>query len=193
MEQYEDKILDHNYDGIQEYDNPMPGWWKAIFVLTVIWAAFYLVGIELNVLPRYGDDLKAGQEEVLAMRRAYEKAQPPLIVDDAMLAAALSDPVHLSKGAEVYASTCSSCHGDAGQGGIGPNLTDDYWLYGQKPMEMHTTIRKGTPKGMPPWESVLPPEEIVSLVVFIASTRGTNPAGAKEPQGERLDPPAAPN
>jgi cytochrome c oxidase cbb3-type subunit 3 len=190
MDQYEDKILDHNYDGIQEYDNPMPGWWKAIFLLTVIWAGFYLVGIELNVLPRYGDDLKEGQEEVLAMRRAYEKAQPPVIIDEVMLAAAIIDPVNLSKGASVFATSCASCHGAAAQGGIGPNLTDDYWLYGQEPMEVHATISKGAPKGMPAWEGILPPDEIVALVAYVASTRGTNPADAKEAQGDRLDPPA---
>lgn len=190
MDQYEDKVLDHNYDGIQEYDNPMPGWWKAIFLLTVIWAGFYLVGIELNVLPRYGDDLKEGQEEVLAMRRAHEKAQPPVIINEEMLAAAIVDPVNLSKGAGVFATSCASCHGAAAQGGIGPNLTDDYWLYGQDPMEVHTTISKGAPKGMPPWEGVLPPDEIVALVAYVASMRGTNPADAKEAQGDRHDPPA---
>ncbi len=190
MDQYQDKILDHNYDGIQEFDNPMPGWWKAIFVLTVIWAAVYLIGIELNIIPRYGDDLKAGQDELLAMRQAHEKSQPKIVVDDAMLLAALGDADKLAQGKEVFLTNCASCHGNVAQGGIGPNLTDDFWLYGQKPIEIHKTISKGTTNGMPPWESVLPPEEVVSLVVFVSSTRGTNPAGAKEPQGEKYDPPS---
>lgn len=191
MEQYEDKILDHNYDGIQEYDNPMPGWWKALFALTIVWAAVYLVGIELNVLPRYQDDLKSGQAELLAMRQAHEKTRPPIIVDDAMLTASLTDSALMAKGKEVFSSTCSSCHGSAAQGGIGPNLTDDFWLYGQKPLQIHTTISKGTPKGMPPWDAVLQPEELVALVVYISSTRGSNPEGAKEPQGDRYDPPGS--
>lgn len=184
---YKDELLDHNYDGIQEYDNPMPGWWSAIFVLTIIWAGIYLVGIELGVFPRYGDDLKASQDELFAMREAHKKSKPPVVVDAKMLLAAAGDNEQVMQGAAVYGSNCASCHGDKGQGGIGPNLTDDNWIYGPEHMSMHKTIVNGTSNGMPPWGSVLPPEEIVAVVAFIDSVHGTDPANAKEPQGDKFE------
>jgi len=187
MDGYKDELLDHNYDGIMEYDNPMPGWWVAIFVITVIWAVIYLVGIELNVLPRYGDDLKAGQKELAMMREAHEASQPKLVIDEAMLAEASKDADNRTKGAAVYAANCASCHGDKAQGVIGPNLTDDHWLYGRDYMAIHKVIVDGTANGMPPWGSILAPQEVVEVVAYIDSVHGTNPAGAKEPQGDKYE------
>ena len=78
-----------------------------------------------------------------------------------------------------------ACHGDKGQGGIGPNLTDDYWLHGGKLAQIAATITNGvSDKGMPPWGPMLSGEQIKSLAVFVKSLHGTNPPGAKAPQGE---------
>jgi cytochrome c oxidase cbb3-type subunit 3 len=189
MDKYEDKILeDHDYDGIHEYDNPMPSWWKGMFVVTVIWSGIYCGGQLLGYIPTYEGDLHVAQGELEQLRLAAAAARPPLHIDEAMLLAAAKDDAKLSEGAMVYASTCASCHGDQGQGLIGPNLTDKYWIYGGEPMKILHTIQKGTPNGMPPWEAIVTPEQTVALVGHIQKLQGTNPPNPKEPQGELYEP-----
>jgi len=95
------------------------------------------------------------------------------------------DPAKVKAGRELFQVRCIACHGAAGQGIIGPNLTDEYWLHGGKLAEITHTITNGVPdKGMPPWGPVMSSEQIHFVVAYIRSIRGTNPAGAKAPQGE---------
>jgi cytochrome c oxidase cbb3-type subunit 3 len=188
-DQYKDEVLDHEYDGILEYDNPMPGWWVALFVLTVIWAGVYVVGIGFGKLPEYGDDLRAGQQELAEMRLAYERSQPPVVIDEASLLAAAEDPAQIASGGEVYTTYCASCHGDLGQGMVGPNLTDDHWLHGNKAMQIHAVVRDGVDgKGMPAWGSIITPKQSIQVVAYVTSLHGTNPANPKAPEGERIAP-----
>ena len=185
MDGYKDEILDHNYDGIQEYDNPMPAWWSSIFVITIIWAGIYVAAIELGYIARYEEDLKEGTEEIVAMRRTYEDTQPKLIVDEQMLLAASQDVDQVSQGAEIFAGNCANCHGNQGQGMVGPNLTDDHWIHGVKMTQIHEILVNGVAEaGMPAWASILTPEEIVATTAYVASLHGTDPEGAKGPQGE---------
>jgi cytochrome c oxidase cbb3-type subunit 3 len=101
----------------------------------------------------------------------------------------LGDKSAVEKGGTLYAERCAACHGDQGQGLIGPNLTDNYWLHGGKPEQIMKVIQKGVlDKGMPPWEDSMSEEEVMQAVAFIASIHGTNPGGAKEPQGEPYAP-----
>jgi cytochrome c oxidase cbb3-type subunit III len=192
MDKYEDRIIeDHDYDGIHEYDNPMPEWWKGTFVLCTIWALLYTVGQMLGYVPTYGEELHASQVELDNMRIAAAAARPPVIIDEVALTAAFTDEAKLTEGAMAFASTCASCHGDQGQGLIGPNLTDKFWLYGGEPMKIVHTIQKGTNNGMPPWESILTPEQTIALVAHIHALQGTTPPNPKAPQGEPYDPDAA--
>ncbi len=186
---YKDEVLDHEYDGITEYDNPMPGWWLALYALCIVWAVVYVVGIGFGILPDYQDDLRDGQKELADLRREYEKTRPVIVIDEGMLLAAAADPLKVAQGGEVYTSYCASCHGDLGQGMVGPNLTDDYWLHGQKATQIHQVVRDGVDgKGMPPWGNIITPEQSVDVVAYVASLRGTNPPKAKGPQGELLEP-----
>ncbi len=190
MSDYEDKILgDHSYDGIQEYDNPMPGWWKALFLATIIWSVIYFFGIQLGVLPRYDDDLKQETLALNKVRTAYEAAQPPMEITDAVLLAALGDEAMIAQGQKDYATFCAECHASRGEGKIGPNLTDKYWLYGATPHDLLTSIRDGRPNGMPGWGSVLLPQQLVSMVAYLDTMRGQDLPG-KEPQGEPVAPAA---
>ena len=166
----------------------MPGWWKGIFLLTVIWSGVYLVGIELNLLDRYGDTLKKEQKELAAQRQRYREAQPPVVVTPELLAQVIQDEQRVLDGAQIFASNCASCHGAQAQGQIGPNLTDDHWLYGQEPMQVHAVIDQGTQKGMPAWGSILDPQELLALVAYVRSTHHTNPPDAKAPEGEKFEP-----
>lgn len=179
-------IQGHKYDGIREYDNPMPGWWVGIFVLTIVFSVVYYVGIEFfDFVDTYEDDLAQSQAELASIREAYAASGPAFETDASALAAYASDPAMAEAGAGPYATYCASCHGAAGEGLIGPNLTDDYWIHGGTDVAIYEVLRVGVPaKGMPPWEAVLSEQDRASLVAFIRSVHGTAPANAKEAEGE---------
>ncbi len=176
----------HSYDGIQEYDNPMPGWWVWIFWATVLFAPFYLLGVHVfGYIDTYQEDLAESQQELMQIREAYAEANPSFEIDEASLQQYVEDPAMAAAGAQIFATNCASCHGAEGQGLIGPNLTDKYWIHGNTNVDIFNVITKGVlDKGMPPWEAILTAEQRAQLVAFIRSLEGTNPPGAKEPQGE---------
>jgi cytochrome c oxidase cbb3-type subunit 3 len=97
----------------------------------------------------------------------------------------VKDSAKVKAGKDLFQVRCVACHGASGQGLIGPNLTDEYWLHGGKLTDISNTITNGvSDKGMPPWGPVMTADQIHSVVAFIRSIRGTNPSGAKAPQGE---------
>lgn len=178
-------IQGHNYDGIEEYDNPMPGWWLWIFWISVIFAPIYFIGVhQAGFINSYGDDLAADQAELQAVREAYEAANPSFQVDEATLATFVADPAAVEAGATIFAANCLPCHGPQGGGLIGPNLTDDYWIHGPNHTDLFNVITNGVvEKGMTPWGNILTPEQRAQVIAFVRSLHGTNPPGAKEPQG----------
>jgi cytochrome c oxidase cbb3-type subunit 3 len=190
MASYEDKLLDHDADGIREYDNPMPGWLMGILWGAIIFAILYLGYYALS----YGDG--GYQSEYRGDRVAYRTdvqdyfAKNPLeppAADELLAGAANADVV--AKGKERFVKTCASCHGDAAQGLIGPNLTDNRWIHGGKVLQIFNTIAKGVPaKGMPPWGRALPPEDLSALVSYIRSAQGSKPADPKPPEGDPAEP-----
>ncbi len=182
-------IQGHKYDGIKEYDNPMPGWWVWSFYVCIVFAVVYSVGITFfDFVDTYEDDLAQSQAELQVIREAYAEANPSFTPEPASLAALADDPAAVEAGAATYAAVCAACHGAEAQGVIGPNLTDDYWLHGGSNMAIFEILKTGVAaKGMPAWESSLSAEERAQLVAFIRSVQGTEPAGAKDPQGERYE------
>ncbi|MEJ2055683.1 MAG: c-type cytochrome, partial [Calditrichaceae bacterium] len=102
--------------------------------------------------------------------------------------APLTDEASLSAGKEIFLKNCASCHGDKGQGGIGPNMTDDYWLHGAGMNNVIHTIKNGVPsKGMIAWQPILSEKEIKQVASYLLSLHGTNPPNPKKPQGEKVD------
>jgi cytochrome c oxidase cbb3-type subunit 3 len=179
----EDQLLDHNYDGIQEYDNPLPTWWVTMFWISIVFAVFYTVyyhyGHGKLAVEAYNEDMVAfyelQAEQLLAMGEIKESTLLDLMEDDSMMAT----------GASLFASKCAQCHGNKGEGNIGPNLTDEYWLHGGKLTDIYYTVTEGVPsKGMLAWKNQLGPAEILSVSAFVGSLRGSDPSPAKEPQGE---------
>jgi cytochrome c oxidase cbb3-type subunit 3 len=179
-------IKGHLYDGIQEYDNPMPGWWIWLFVGTVAFAVFYVLGIQVfGYINTYQDDLDESLVNLEEIRAEYAASQPAFTVDEATLASYVNDPSKVEAGAEHFTAQCVACHGAEGQGLIGPNLTDEYWIRGGSDTDIYTVISKGSlEKGMPPWEVMFTPEQRAELVAYVKSLQGTNPANAKAPEGE---------
>lgn len=179
-------IQGHRYDGIKEYDNPMPGWWLWIFWATVLFAPVYILGVHaFGFINSYQDDLAEGEAELQAVRDAYEQANPTFTADEETLAGYVGDPAAIEAGSQIFATNCSPCHGNAGQGLIGPNLTDHYWIHGHRNTDLFEVITNGVvAKGMTPWGAVLTPEQRAQVIAFIRSIQDSNPPGAKEPQGE---------
>lgn len=181
--QYDQPMAGHEYDGITEFDNPLPMWWLWTFFGTIIFAFIYYIHYEFNVGPTSDQELKTDMAAIEKLKTEGAKANSGPIDWPAIM----NDPKRVETGAAVYIAKCAACHGDKGQGLVGPNLTDKAWLHGAKPDEVNTVIVKGVlDKGMPPWDGILKPEEIKDLVVFINSIKGTNPPGGKHPEGEDI-------
>lgn len=178
-----DLLLDHNYDGIQELDHMLPRWWVWLFYCTIVFSAWY-VGYYMS---GYGP---TPEQELAIVMKEIEAKRPVATAtgsggEETALLAAYKDPEKLKLGLEVYKGKCLACHGDKGQGVVGPNLTDDYWIHGQGTLkDLAKMISEGVPaKGMPPWGPVLTPQELQNTAAYVHSLYGTNPAGAKAPQG----------
>ena len=180
-------LFEHAYDGIEEYDNPMPRWWVWIFWATIAYSAVYL----LNVVPLVGEGkgrLAQYEAEVEANARKFAAARGPRPAPaDPVLLGLAADPVARESGRALFMTNCMPCHrADAG-GVIGPNLTDDAWIHGGSPGDIHRVIASGvTAKGMPAWAQVLKPEEVDRLAAYVISVHGTSPRDPKPPQGERV-------
>jgi cytochrome c oxidase cbb3-type subunit 3 len=176
----------HAYDGIREYDNPMPGWWTWLFVACIAWSPVYLLGVHVfGFFDTYEEKLMASQAELASVREAYAASAPSFPTDPRSLDEFASDPANAAAGAAIYATTCAACHGDQGQGLIGPNLTDDAWIHGGSAADIYTTISEGVvAAGMPAWDAQLSDEEQGQAMAFVVSIRGTNPPNPKPPQGD---------
>lgn len=185
-EEKEELLTDHDYDGIKEYDNPLPSWWLATFLITIIFGFIYWV----HYFSGSGPTLQ--QELAVAMKNLEQStalAAPAPEETEADFLAFAKDLQHLTRGGTVYTGKCAACHGPDLGGLIGPNLADAYWIHGTgKALDIAKVVRDGVPdKGMPPWGPVLSHEELQSVVAFLISKVGSTPANAKAPQGEKVE------
>src|SRR5690606_16270150 len=181
IEREEEILLEHSYDGIRELDNHLPPWWKWLFYGTIIWGAGYLLVYHvMGLLPLSEEEYLADVERVHAMRATREVVE----IDEATPLFTHDEEI-ISRAQAIFTSNCASCHRNDGGGGIGPNLTVDYWLHGGSLQNIFAVIKNGVPeKGMISWAPILKPEEIRDASFFVMSLRGSNVAGGKEPQGE---------
>lgn len=121
--------------------------------------------------------------EVLKKKAVWDEA---LQNDNSIVFTMPATKTNIKKGKSIFLQNCSACHGSKGEGGIGPNLTDEYWLHGGTKREIANTILYGiSEKGMTSWKDHLSPEEIGRLVVFIRSIQGSRPPDAKQEQGRK--------
>ena len=187
IEEEKNLVIDHAYDGIKELNNPVPAWFNFLFFGTMIFAAGYLFYYHIG---GYGDLQDKEYENEMAKaqveKAAYLEKSANTIDENSVKFD--NTPAVLADGKTIFNTNCVVCHGDKGQGVIGPNLTDDYWLHGGGINNVFKTIKYGVPeKGMISWEKNLNPKQISAVANFILSLKGSNPAGAKAPQGEKYE------
>lgn len=177
-------LLEHNYDGIKELDNVLPPWWVYLFYVTIIFGLIYLVRFHI-----YGDyDQKQEFETEMAQAKLaveeYKKTAKDLI--DEKSVTLLTEAGDIAAGKKVFETNCAACHrADAG-GAIGPNLTDEYWIFGGGIKDVFHTINEGgrPGKGMVSWKGTLKPSEMQQVASYILSLKGSNPKDPKAPDGE---------
>lgn len=184
-EQEKDKLmLDHSYDGIQELDNFMPPWLQHVFTGTIVIAIVYfmyytVLGIGMTGVEEYEEELRiaAIEREARGMSALASIDETNVEIDNSSVA--------LSGGKSIYDANCAACHAADGGGGVGPNLTDEYWVHGGDIKDVFSVVKYGViDKGMVPWEDQLNPQEIQYVSSYILSMQGTTPAAPKAPQGE---------
>jgi cytochrome c oxidase cbb3-type subunit 3 len=178
--------LGHSYDGIQEYDNPLPSWWKWLFVMTVVMSPFYLMYFHSGMPGRsVADQYQVAVNE--NTRKQYAKIGD-LEGDEATMVKFLAEPEWVGVGQAIYKANCVSCHGAEGGGNVGPNLCDENYKHIKQLTDIVKVINEGVAGGaMPAWAKRLPHKNDAILVsVYVASLRGSKPTTAKAPDGSPI-------
>ncbi|MCK5124669.1 MAG: c-type cytochrome [candidate division Zixibacteria bacterium] len=218
-EEYNEEILDHEYDGIQEMDNNLPKWWLYLFIFTIGWAVLYMLYYHvfqvgylqedeyrqemnpnyirvaesdlkvLGLLPEYHSPYHNPRGDVTprSLIASHGKGVRVMMTaaTDTVTYITLIDPTSISEGKNIFLTNCAQCHGNLGEGGVGPNLTDDYWLHKDDISSIVKSVKYGYPaKGMIPWLGTLKEDDVVKTASFIQTLRGTKPPNGRAPQGE---------
>lgn len=190
----EDPLLDHEYDGIREYDNPLPGWWVWLFWLPILFSVPYYLYYHVGVGESIHDALQAAGAAAIERQNALFAN---VKVDEAALQSLLEGkPFQLADGStlemdlgamsQTFKQRCATCHGAQAQGLTCPNLTDDYYKHGASLMEIFRTIENGVAgTEMKSWKDDLGPAGMVAMAAYVGTLRGKNLPGRK-PEGERI-------
>ncbi|HLZ89364.1 MAG TPA: cbb3-type cytochrome c oxidase N-terminal domain-containing protein [Puia sp.] len=178
-----DLDLGHDYDGIRELDNRLPPWWLYGFYCTILFACVYLWRYHVShTAPLPAEEYRIAVLNAEAQKADYLKKAANNVDENTVKL--LSTPTDLAAGRTVFETTCFACHGKHGEGGVGPNLTDDYWLHGGSVNDVFKTIKYGYPdKGMKSWKDDYSPVQIAQIASYVRSLRGSKPDNPKAPQG----------
>lgn len=181
----EEADMGHDYDGIRELNNPTPPWWKWGFLFTVAFGIVYAWRTEVShAAPNQLQELAAAEEKAAVAKEEYLKKAANNIDENNVTQ--LTDPADLAVGQKIFIASCAPCHGPQGQGVVGPNLTDDFWLHGGKINDVFKTIKYGVAeKGMKAWQEDFSPKQLAQIASYVKSIHGTNPSNPKEPQGQK--------
>lgn len=180
----EDGPVVHEYDGIQECDNHLPLWWLWTFYGAIIFGLAYWV--HYHTLET-GDTLSVSyqKERAAAQAAEAERLKAAGDVSEALLTTLSKDSATIAEGKQTFVQTCAACHGQAGEGKIGPNLTDKHWIRGGDPMSIYKVVKDGAvEKQMPAWGPVLGEERVRNVSAYLLTIKNTNAPGGKAPQGE---------
>lgn len=190
VEKEADVLLDHDYDGIRELDNSLPPWWKYGFYVTIGVAFVYIINFHVM-----GNGKNPTQEYLAEMDKAriekeiYDANNKDKIDEKAV---PLADANGIARGKEIFNADCWACHGKLGEGGAGPNLTDNYWIHKGSLNDIYMSIKTGYPdKGMQSWAVKYTPKQMSEIASYITTLKGTNPPNGKAPQGDLFEDAAA--
>lgn len=186
VEIFEDEkkiLLDHDYDGIRELNHPLPNWWVTTFILTIVFSIPYYIAHTFLGAQTINEELAEDVKVVEEQRAEFEAKQGTFNV--AEYEAYIATPEAAKVGQKTFKRKCKACHGANGEGGIGPNLTDNYWINGDGSLgAIYKVIDKGVvEKGMAAWGETLDKKQMFAVLKYVIDFRGTSPEGAKEPQG----------
>lgn len=183
VEQEGDVLTSHEYDGIKELDNNLPPWWKWMFYASIVFAVVYLFHYEVfKTGPTQAEEYN---QEIAVAAKEIATYKAKLLASAGPSEAPISGPEAIAAGKGIYMKFCTACHGNLGQGGIGPNFADKYWIHGGSMENIVSIVENGvTNKGMIAWKNQLSGPEIQQVSQFIYSLEGTNPDNQKDPQGE---------
>lgn len=183
-EKEQDIDLGHDYDGIRELDNSLPPWWLWLFYICIFWSAVYLWYYHVS------DRGPSQEQEYINEMAAADEAKTLYLASqansvDEKSVTVLNGESELAEGKEIYVANCLVCHGANGEGGVGPNFTDKYWVHGGSINDIFSIIKYGVPeKGMISWKSQLRPAAMQKVASYILTFQGTNPENQKAPEGE---------
>lgn len=183
VEKEADILLDHDYDGIRELDNSLPPWWKYGFYATIMVAFVYMFiyhvsGEGKDQMQEYATEMEKARIE----KEAYEANNKDKVDENNI---PMAGAAGIAEGKDIFTTKCWACHGKAGEGGAGPNLTDDYWIHKGSLTDIYHSIKTGyQDKGMQSWAKEFTPKQISYIASFIKTLHGTNPPNGKAPQGD---------
>ena len=178
----------HEYDGIKELDNRLPPWLKYLFYASIIFSVAYLMLVFV-----FEDDSILQEKEYKNEMAAIQQAQEQQDIEaEKVVTTPKTEAQILGEGKNTFDNTCMVCHGKFGQGLVGPNLTDEYWIHGGSMEDMTNIVLNGViEKGMISYSNQLSENQIESVLIYIQSLQGTNPSDAKAPEGEKYVPEVA--
>jgi cytochrome c oxidase cbb3-type subunit 3 len=186
LEQEKDIMFDHDFDGIHELDNKVPPWFNILFYGSILFAGIYLLVFHVFhlkplMIEEYADEVRVAQihQEELIKTGALINENTVVLLKDAG---------SLDAGQKTFMANCVPCHGQHGEGTVGPNLTDDNWIHGGGIKNIFHTIKVGVPeKGMITWSTLLSPKQIQEVASYVISLHGTNPPNGKPPEGQKWE------
>ncbi len=183
VEHEADALLDHNYDGIQELDNSLPPWWKYGFIITIGFAFVYLLHFHVLGNGKNPTEEYAAEMKQATIEKEIFEANNKDKIDESNVP--MASEAGIKRGKENYIANCVACHGALGEGGAGPNLTDDFWLHKGSLNDVYKTLKIGyADKGMQSWTIKFSPKEMSEIASFVKTLRGTSPPNGKAQQGE---------
>lgn len=191
IEKEEDVMLDHEYDGIRELDNILPPWWVSMFNISIVFGVlyfgyFHFTDYGYSSHQEWEWEVDAAKEEV----KRYLATQTDMVDENTVTL--LTDESDLAKGKKIYVDNCKVCHGEFGEGGVGPNFADKYWIHGGDIKDVFRTVKYGVPeKGMISWKAQLKAGDMQKVSSYLLTLQGQAiPDGvtAKEPQGDLYEP-----
>ncbi|GAB4382701.1 MAG: cbb3-type cytochrome c oxidase N-terminal domain-containing protein [Phycisphaerales bacterium] len=183
-----DVLTDHVYDGILEYDNPTPGWWHMIFLGTIVFSLLYILIYHLSpMIPTHEQQVAAALKREMDEKFGQIAAMP---MGEEKILTLMGNDEWLKAGRIIFQNKCVICHGQEGQGFVGPNLTDDKYKNVRKLEDIYTVIKNGAGNGqMPAQQTVLNDSQIAVVAAYVASLRGKNlPSGKELPEEVPIDP-----